>query len=85
MSENSVHHAFAEAVPEDFVVPVGHSYRLLHDRVQEAAYALIPEPERPALHLRIGRILWSRLSARELTEHLFEVVNQLNRGRGLLQ
>src|SRR5262249_1078943 len=31
------------------------SYAFLHDRVQEAAYALIAAERRPATHLRIGR------------------------------
>ena len=33
------------------------SYRFVHDRVQEAAYSLIPERMRPEAHLRIGRLL----------------------------
>ena len=62
----------------------GESIRLVHDRVQEAAYALIPEGERAELHLRIGRLLWSRLEEQGSTEGVFEVVNQLNRGANLL-
>jgi predicted ATPase/signal transduction histidine kinase len=59
-------------------------YRFLHDRIQQAAQALIPEHERKALHLRIGRLLLSSLSPRELQESLFEVVGQLNAGAALL-
>jgi WD40-like Beta Propeller Repeat len=48
--------------------------------VHEAAYALIPEAERPAAHLRVGRTLAARTPAAELTESIFEIVNQLDRG-----
>jgi PAS domain S-box-containing protein len=83
-SEQAVHHALGEAVLAGLVIRVDESYRLLHDRVQEAAYALIPERDRPALHLRIGRALWSRMNREEIEEHVFEIVNQLNRGRELI-
>src|SRR6202171_3142762 len=60
------------------------SYAFLHDRVQEAAYALIPEGERAAAHLRIGRVLASRAASEELEEKIFEIVNQLDRGAALI-
>jgi predicted ATPase len=56
----------------------------LHDRVQEAAYALIPESERAAVHLRMGRLFVSRTAPEELPEKIFEIVNQLNRGAVLI-
>ncbi|MCA9622806.1 MAG: GAF domain-containing protein, partial [Myxococcales bacterium] len=50
-----------------------------HDRVQQAAYDLTPEPDRPRLHLAIGRSLQSALSDAD-DGQLFEVVEHLNRG-----
>ncbi len=51
--------ALFEAIQAGLVLRVGTSYKFLHDRVQEAAYALVPEDERVRLHLRIGRRLIS--------------------------
>lgn len=62
----------------------GDQYRFAHDRIQQAAYALIPEAERPALHLRIGRLLRSTLTPAERREKLFDVVNHLDAGAALI-
>ena len=59
------------------------SYRFVHDRVQEAAYSLLPDPERKRIHLAIGQHLLENASARELDERLFEVVDQLDLGAEL--
>ncbi|WP_309242964.1 trifunctional serine/threonine-protein kinase/ATP-binding protein/sensor histidine kinase [Hyalangium versicolor] len=73
------------ALHEEMVVQTGgDQYRFLHDRIQQAAYALIPEAERKSLHLRIGRMLLSSLSPDQLRERLFDVVGQLNAGAELM-
>jgi predicted ATPase len=54
--------------------PEAVSYRFLHDRVQQAAYALVPEAERPALHLAIALRLRESLGADELHDRLFELL-----------
>jgi PAS domain S-box-containing protein len=75
-----------QVLREGVVVQEGvDSYRFLHDRIQQAAYALIPEPERKATHLRIGRLLRASLSPEELRERLFDVVGQLNAGVELIE
>lgn len=56
------------------------AYRFLHDRVQQAAYALIPEAQRPTLHLTIGRLLLSKTQPQQLEERLFEIISQFNAG-----
>ena len=59
-------------------------YRFLHDRIQQAAYALIPENERNSVHLHVGRLLLASLSPEEVREKLFDVVSQLNAGTALI-
>ena len=59
-------------------------YRFLHDRIQQAAHALIPEQERNAVHLRIGRLMLASLSPEQVHEKLFDVVGQLNAGAELI-
>jgi PAS domain S-box-containing protein len=60
------------------------SYRFIHDRVQEAAYSLIPERLRAEAHLLIGRLLAVHTPAEKREEDVFEIVNQLNRGAALI-
>jgi len=59
-------------------------YQFLHDRMQQAAYALIPDEQKPRIHLKIGRLLWKNTSDESLSEHLFEMVDHLNLGRTLV-
>ena len=56
------------------------SYRFPHDRVQEAAYFMLPEAERGPSHLRIGRLLLASIPEEEREEQRFEIVRQLNAG-----
>jgi PAS domain S-box-containing protein len=59
-------------------------YRFLHDRVQQAAYKLIPEEQKQSIHLTIGQLLLHKLSEHEREEQLFEIVNHLNAGHSII-
>jgi PAS domain S-box-containing protein len=83
-SEEEIHTALLDAARAGLIFRLDGSYAFLHDRIQEAAYALIPEDERAGAHLRIGRVLLATMSEDQLDEHLFDVANQLNRGSGRL-
>ncbi|WP_427157388.1 trifunctional serine/threonine-protein kinase/ATP-binding protein/sensor histidine kinase [Aliinostoc sp. HNIBRCY26] len=83
-----------EALQAGLIVPLSDSYKLpqlledvdafvidykfLHDRVQQAAYALIPDEDKKAIHLNIGRMLFKNIEEDSLEEKIFDIVNHLN-------
>lgn len=83
-SEEETHSGVSEAVRQGFVILSGDSYEFVHDRVQEAAYSLIPEEDRAHVHLQIGRLLIAATPADKIAERIFNLINQLNRGTALI-
>src|SRR6516164_5298148 len=83
-SEEKVHAAMWEARRQQLIDRSDRSYKFIHDRVQEAAYALILEAARADAHLKIGRLLLANTPREERDEAVFEIVNQLNRGVPLI-
>src|SRR5262249_57773627 len=56
-SAEEVHAAQSEAVRQELVERLDVSYKFIHDRVQEAAYSMIPPELRAEAHFGIGRLL----------------------------
>ncbi|MFT3766703.1 MAG: AAA family ATPase [Minicystis sp.] len=59
-------------------------FRFAHDRVQQAAYSLVPAESRPRLHQKIGSLLLQSSTPEEREERAFEIVHHLNYGADLL-
>jgi PAS domain S-box-containing protein len=82
--EEELRRDLQDALRTELLLHADGSYRFLHDRVQEAAYSLIPKTQRATAHLRIGRLLLAHTPAEQRKEAIFEIANQLNRGVELM-
>ncbi len=60
------------------------NYKFLHDRIQQAAYSLIPENRKPATHLKIGQLLLQKSSDTQRQELIFDIVGHFNFASGLI-
>ncbi|NEQ35537.1 MAG: AAA family ATPase [Okeania sp. SIO3I5] len=80
------------AISRNLIIPLSEldenlliqSYKFGHDRIQQAAYTLIPEEERAIKHLEIGRTLLKEIHESEQEDKLFDIVEQLNRSLELV-
>ncbi len=65
----------------DSQLPTPNSYVFLHDRVQQAAYALISEAWKKPVHLAVGRLL---SGTQHFEEKLFDIAHHLNLASDLI-
>ncbi|NJO94136.1 MAG: AAA family ATPase [Hydrococcus sp. RM1_1_31] len=88
------------AVEVGLIFPVGENYKFIHtdlnfdleviykfahDRIQQAAYSLIPAERKPAIHLHIGKLLLNSIPPQRREEKIFDIVNHFNYGIHLLE
>ena len=79
-SEKEVHSVLREAVEGGLVLRTSRSLAFAHDRVHEAAYALLSPFDRAATHLQIARTMAALAAAPDSDERIFEIVNQFAHG-----
>jgi predicted ATPase/signal transduction histidine kinase/CheY-like chemotaxis protein len=60
-------------------------FKFAHDRIQQAAYALIPQQNKQLAHLRVGQLLLRKTPPDEREQHIFAIVNHLNQSRDIIQ
>ncbi|EFL52606.1 serine/threonine protein kinase [Solidesulfovibrio fructosivorans JJ]] len=60
------------------------TFAFCHDRIQQAAYALLEETRKPALHLAAGRLVWHSLPPGKDDNRLFDVLEHMRKGAPLL-
>ncbi|MEG4010124.1 AAA family ATPase, partial [Microcoleus sp. Pol11C1] len=69
---------------EVFKASANPTYRFLHDRVQQAAYSLIPDEQKTATHLKIGQLILQNSSEIDPEEKVFDIVGHFNLGIELI-
>jgi predicted ATPase/signal transduction histidine kinase len=79
--EGEVHSALAEPVRQGQLVRTGRAYTFVHDRIQQAAYSMIPEVDRAATHREIARRLHAWTPPERMHERVFQIADHYNLGR----
>ncbi|MCC5658058.1 AAA family ATPase [Nostoc sp. XA010] len=60
-------------------------YKFAHDRIQQAAYSLMPEARQTIIHLQLGKCLLQNTPVEQRQQKIFDITNQLNLGKALIE
>jgi predicted ATPase/signal transduction histidine kinase/DNA-binding response OmpR family regulator len=83
-SEKKIQTHLHPTINAGMILKIGNEYRFVHDRVQEAAYSLIPAHQVEEMHLEIARLMLQNSTDKELNENIIEITRHYNEGRKLL-
>lgn len=83
-TENETVQALTQAIQEGWIFELEqNTFKFAHDRVQEATYRLLSKEEQTVSHHALGFHIYEKLKGEEngkaLEEHIFEIVNHLNK------
>jgi predicted ATPase/signal transduction histidine kinase len=67
----------SDGIVEPVISPF-EEYQFIHDKIQQAAYSLIPQNKKKFKHLEIGRLLLESVPEKELYIRIFEILKHFN-------
>ena len=78
-------HGLRGRAAEDRPEVARQTFRFIHDRLQQAAYELLPAGERGPVHWKIGQRLLGEHPIEKDDQHLFDIVRHLNLAMAMLE
>ncbi len=83
LTEGNIYSDLRSALVEGYILQQGEQFTFAHDRIQQAAYELIPKDNREAIHFRIGKSLLASTTKEELETKVFAIVDHFNAAKNL--
>ena len=83
-SEKEIEKLLQQPLIDGLLIIISGQYKFVHDRIQQAIYALIPEDDKKAIHLKIGQMILKNATETEQQEKIFDIVNHWNLGADLI-
>ncbi len=64
----------------DELIDTDISFEFAHDRIQQAAYLMLPSKEQKILHYKIAHLLLESIPPKKINDKIFEITSHFNRG-----
>jgi predicted ATPase/signal transduction histidine kinase/GAF domain-containing protein/tRNA A-37 threonylcarbamoyl transferase component Bud32 len=84
-SEDVLSDNLRQAQHEGLIASLDRFFQFSHDRVREAAYALIQQSKLAVTHLQIARTLNIEAETAQLVVNIFDIINHYNHGYSLIK